>query len=131
LVGCGGDGGNRVSGKVTFKGEPVPAGTIYFKPDGAKGNSGQAGFAAISNGTYDTSAAGGQSAPMGAVIVEVEGIDPNPPQGVDADVTTTLLFSGFTKQIELPAGSSVQDIDVPAEAAQGPTQPAVTPVIVP
>jgi hypothetical protein len=130
-IGCGGDGGNRVTGKVTFKGQPVPAGKVYFKADGAKGNTGQAGYASISNGSYDTSGAGGQAAPTGAVVIEVEGIDPNPPPGADPDVTTTLLFSGYTKQVELPAGSSVQDIDVPESAAQGPAQPAATPVIVP
>ena len=35
-AGCGGDGANRVSGKVTFNGKPLPAGKIYFTPDGAK-----------------------------------------------------------------------------------------------
>jgi hypothetical protein len=131
-IGCGsGDSGGRVSGKVTFKGQPVPAGKVFIKPDGAKGNSGQAGYANITNGTYDTSAAGGQGAVAGAVIIEVEGIDPNPPPGADPDVTTTLLFSGYTKAVELPAGASVQDIDVPAEAANGPPQNAAPIGIVP
>jgi hypothetical protein len=131
VIGCGSDKGGRVSGKVTFKGQPVPAGKIYFKPDASKGNSGQTGFAGISNGTYDTATAGNQGPVAGAVIIEVEGIDPTPPPGASPDVGATLLFSGYTKPIELPTGASVQDIDVPAEAAKGPPQPAASTGIVP
>jgi hypothetical protein len=116
-IGCGSDKGGRVSGKVTFKGQPVPAGKVYIKPDSSKGNSGQTGFASITNGTYDTAAAGGQGGPSGAVIISVEGIDPNPPPGAGPDVTTTLLFPSYDIKAELSAGASVQDIDVPAEAA--------------
>jgi hypothetical protein len=39
---CGGDGTYRVSGKITFNGQPVPAGKIYFMPDGRK-NTGPTG----------------------------------------------------------------------------------------
>jgi hypothetical protein len=131
VVGCGSDKAGRVTGKVTFKGQPVPAGKVYITPDASKGNSGQAGFASIKNGTYDTSAEGGQGAVSGAVIIAVEGIDPNPPPGAGPDVTTTVLFSGYTKPVELQHGASVQDIDVPAEAANGPAQSAAKAVIVP
>lgn len=130
--GCGGGvSGTRVSGKVTFKGQPVPAGKVYIKADPSKNNSGHTGYAAISNGTYDTGAPGGQAGPAGAVILEVEGIDPTPPPGAEPDVTSTLLFSGFTKSAELSGASSVQDIDVPAEAAGGPPQPEAPAVVVP
>ncbi|MGE3821147.1 MAG: hypothetical protein AB7I30_17175 [Isosphaeraceae bacterium] len=34
LAGCGGEPGmTRVNGRVTYKGEPVPSGTVYFSPD--------------------------------------------------------------------------------------------------
>ena len=54
LVGCGGavESGPprfRLSGKVTFDGKPVPAGTIYFEPA-----TGPAGSAQIKDGQYDT-----------------------------------------------------------------------------
>src|SRR5687767_1105392 len=81
LIGCGGDDLGRVSGKVTFKGAPVPAGQVYILPDGSKGNSGPTGFAPITNGTYDTAASGGKGAVKGHVIIAVEGMDPNPPPG--------------------------------------------------
>jgi hypothetical protein len=41
LAGCGADNGltmGRVSGLVTFKGDPVEFGDILFVPDGSKGN---------------------------------------------------------------------------------------------
>lgn len=120
--GCGGGSGNRVSGKVTFKGQPVPAGKVYFAPDTSKGNSGATGYADIKDGAYDTSATEGQGAPTGAVIISVDGFDPTPPPGADPEVTMTKLFTGYQKAVELPAGGSVQDIDVPAEAANQPAQ---------
>ena len=129
--GCGGGSGNRVSGKVTFKGQPVPAGKIYFTPDTSKGNKGATGYADIRDGAYDTSATDGQGAPAGAVIISVDGFDPTPPPGAEPDVTMTKLFAGYQKPVELPAGGSVQDIDVPPEAANGPAQPAEKQVIVP
>jgi hypothetical protein len=122
-IGCGGSTGNRVSGKVTFKGQPVPAGKVYIAPDSAKGNSGQTGHADIKDGAYDT-AAGGQGAVSGAVVITVEGFDPNPPPGAEPDVTSTVLFTGYRKPVELPSGASVQDIDVPADAVNSPAAPA-------
>ncbi len=58
LVGCGGPRKIRprysLSGKVTYRGAPVPHGTIFFQPDGAKGNNGPAVSAPIINGAYET-----------------------------------------------------------------------------
>jgi len=122
-IGCGGSSGNRVSGKVNYKGQPVPAGKVYIAPDTAKGNSGQTGYADIKDGAYDTSLPGGQGAVKGAVVFSVEGFDPTPPPGAGPDVTSTQLFTNYQKPVELPAGASVQDIDVPAEAANAPVGP--------
>ena len=131
-VGCGrAEKGYPVSGKVTFKGQAVPAGKVYILPDGSKGNSGAAGFADIKNGAYDTSAPGGRGAAPGAVIIAVEGIDPNRPPNADPDVTTTVLFARYEMKAELPQSASVQNIDVPAEAANGPPQPEESPGVVP
>lgn len=46
VVGCGSnDAPDRfhISGKVTFAGEPVPAGQIIFEPDASQQNSGPQG----------------------------------------------------------------------------------------
>jgi hypothetical protein len=131
-AGCGGEG-NRVSGKVTFKGAPVPAGKIYFMPDGTKGNNAGTGFADIKDGLYDTSKSGGRGAPAGPVIIAIEGIDPSkPPPKADSDVIATVLFPRYELAADMPSSSSTKDIDVPESAAKGPP-PAkkVGPEIVP
>lgn len=129
-MGCGEKGGH-VSGKVTFKGQPVPSGKVFIMPDASKGNSGSTGFADIKDGAYNTSAAGGRAAPSGHVIFALEGIDPNPPPNADPDVTATVLFARYEMKAELPESGSVIDIDVPDEAALGPPQQQERPVVVP
>lgn len=132
VLGCGGDGTYRVSGKVTFKGQPVPAGKVYFLPDTSKGNSGAIGYADIKDGAYDTSAPGGKGAPGGAVIIAVEGIDPaGPGAKAEPDVTAKVLFPRYETPAELPKSSTTKDIDVPASAAKGPTPPKKSEFIVP
>lgn len=44
----------RVEGTVSFVGQPVPTGTIYFEADPSRGNSGPIGLAAIEQGRYAT-----------------------------------------------------------------------------
>ena len=117
-VGCG-EKGALVSGNVTFKGQPVPEGKVYIVPDSGAGNQGAAGYANIKNGVYDTAAEGGRPATPGAVVLKVEGYDPNPPPNAGPDVTTTRLFAGYEKKAEISGGKTVQDIEVPAEAAKG------------
>jgi hypothetical protein len=124
-LGCGGTG-HRVSGKVTFQGQPVPAGKIYFTPDSSKGNSGPAGYAEIRNGEYDTSSSGGRGVTGGPVIVSIEGFDPSAkPEKADkedkaGDVTAKQLFPKYEVAVELPKGSATKDFDVPASAANPP-----------
>src|SRR5262245_6884959 len=58
-LGCGGTDKKvaQLKGKVTFKGQPVPAGYISFTPDATKGNQGSVKVAQIKDGEYDTSVA--------------------------------------------------------------------------
>jgi hypothetical protein len=133
-LGCGSNDGYRVSGTITFNGQPVPGGKIYFIPDGAKGNKGPTGFADIKNGSYDTSASGGKGAVAGPVIIAVEGLDPSAPPGKadpSGEITAKVLFPRYELEAELPTSSSTKDISVPAEAAKGPTQPKAAPLIIP
>lgn len=44
----------ELSGQVTFKGQPVPVGTIVFVPDESKGNRGPGTSAGIADGRYRT-----------------------------------------------------------------------------
>jgi hypothetical protein len=110
-VGCGGGlRRNDVSGEVHFAGKPIPAGRIYFTPDTAKGNDGPQGFAEIKEGKFDTRD-NGQGAIGGAMIVIVAGND-----GTLGNGAGTPLFDDYSIKADLPATSSTQNFDVPANA---------------
>lgn len=123
IAGCSSDNLTQISGKVIFNGQPVPAGKVYILPDGAKGNSGPAGFADIKDGVYDTKLAGGQGAPPGPVIFAVEGIDPVPPPSAPPDITATVLFPRYEFPGELTSSTTTKDIEVPAAAAHVAQRP--------
>jgi hypothetical protein len=72
LVGCGPKSGLQkvvVRGKVTFNGQPVANGQIYFVP--AKGTKGPVSGAPIKDGQYVVEAKGG--VPVGMHQVKIEG----------------------------------------------------------
>lgn len=119
--GCGGSG-HRISGKVTFDGTPVPAGKIYFIPDGAKGNSGPTGYADIVDGAYDTSSSGGKAAGTGPMIVAIEGFDPaakvNDKTAPEGEELVKALFPRFEMTYDVPGSDSEKDFDVSSEAVK-------------
>lgn len=121
IAGCGGGrDGFDISGKVTFDGQPVPAGKIYFNPDGSKGNSGASGFATIKDGAFDTAAEGGAPHVGGAMIVAIEGMDPSektedPESG---EQIMKVLFPLYETPAELPKETGTMDFDVPATAGE-------------
>jgi hypothetical protein len=108
VVGCSKQSGPpryTVSGTVTFRGEPVPVGTIAFEPDASQGNRGPAGYADIVNGRFQTH--------LGAVggphIVRINGAS-----GPMIDETQdTSLFSDYRTTCDLPQQSTTIDFDVP------------------
>jgi hypothetical protein len=110
LLGCGGVRRVEVSGEVKFGGKPIPAGRIYFTPDSSKGNNGPQGFTAIKDGRFDTRD-GGQGATGGPTIVKIAGND-----GSMGDGRGLPLFDEFSINADLPAESSTQNYDVPANA---------------
>lgn len=118
--GCS-DGGSayRITGTVTFKGQPIPEGRIYFLPDNTKGNTGAGGFAEIKNGKYDTSAPNGRGSVGGPMKVAIEGWDPSGEvKGDDPEVTVASLFHRYETEVDMPKESTSKDFDVPAEAAK-------------
>lgn len=128
LSGCGGDSGYDVAGNVTFDGKPIPAGKIYFMPDGSKGNSGATGYAKIVNGAFDTSAEGGKPIAGGSMIVGVEGLDPSATAAQAAGDTSgeepvKALFPYYKMPAELPEEDTTQDFNVPASAADQTYRP--------
>jgi hypothetical protein len=116
-AGCGGGQGYRVSGKVTFDGQPVPMGKIYFDPDTAAGGSGLSGFAVIVDGTFDTSATGGQGVAGGPTVVRIQGHKKEPADAISGYGPP--LFVEHTVKADLQQGTSTKDFDVPASAAKG------------
>ncbi|QDS98485.1 hypothetical protein [Adhaeretor mobilis] len=111
-LGCN-DGGlerHDLYGKVTFKGEAVPFGTISFRPDRSKGGTGPAGFARILDGEYSTSSSGKGSV-AGPVVVLIEGSAENKP-------LSPSLFPNYKTNIEVSGDSYEFDFNVPETAPQ-------------
>jgi len=82
LAGCSGNGLNlaKVSGTVTYKGQPVKNGTVFFMPDEAKGTKGMPAMAAIAeNGSYVLSTeTTGDGVIVGSHRVGITGLESNP-----------------------------------------------------
>lgn len=111
--GCSGNAGPktyRVSGAISFDGQPVPQGMIVFTPDLSQ-NDGVQGVAAIKDGRYDTQSSGGMGSVGGAMKVSVTGLtaDEKP-------------LCQFDFAVELPREDSVKDIEIPKSAGSKATQ---------
>jgi hypothetical protein len=117
LAGCAGQTGRfDVSGKVTFRGAPVPAGTIVFTPDVAAGNDGLQGIAEIRDGRFDTRGTK-RGGPGGAVVVRIEGFDGKP---FEEHPYGKRLFAPYHVKVSLPRENTTMDFEVPAAAAAPP-----------
>jgi hypothetical protein len=111
-AGCGGPVTYHVSGHVTYDGEPLPAGVIYFDPDVTKSNDGPQGYAIIKDGNYNTSAEGGKGVVGGAYVARIEGFDGRPGEELPLGMP---LFTDFTQTLDLPEDDFQQDFSVSRE----------------
>ena len=109
LVGCddapAGPATFKVSGKVTFDGEPVPAGMVIFVKE--KGNVRVA--CAIEDGYYETQDGKGHLG--GKYSVQIDAKD-----GVKTDVSfngTPMWSSGWATEVDLSEASEKKDFDIP------------------
>lgn len=111
MAGCAREGPRQfdVSGMVTFRGQPIPAGVIQFDPDIANGYDGPQGFAQIKNGVFDTRL-GGRGVRAGPHVVRVQGFD-----GVPANELPlgNRLFADYEIRADVQPGVDIT-IDVPA-----------------
>jgi len=98
-----------VSGTITFEGNPVGKGLIFFDPE--KGTPGTQGFASIENGNYNTAVAGqGKGIRGGGVYsIRINGFDGK--EGPDAPFGQA-LFPEHQFTQELPAQTQTFDYDV-------------------
>ncbi|MBI1249624.1 hypothetical protein GC197_17505 [bacterium] len=110
VLGCSqGDGLKRyrLSGNVTYKGKPVPAGEIQFTPNSREGNSGPGMIVPIKDGHYET--APGKGHLGGAYGVQIVGYDGKANSESDLGVS---LFQPYAKATTLPREDSTLDFDV-------------------
>jgi len=117
-VGCGDSGPVTypVSGNVTYKGQPVPLGSVAFIPNAAQDNtSAIQAYASIIDGTFKTDAGKGHEG--GSYIVKVNGFDGVPIAGGEGmDENGSPLFPEYQMTVDLPEEADEIDIDVPASS---------------
>jgi hypothetical protein len=113
LLGCGQNAGPRryeVSGKVSYRGQPIRVGYINFDPDSSAGNSGPGSMTKIIDGSYRTQP--GKGAVGGPHRVWIVGFDGAPADGLGDG---NPLFKEVLYTVDLPRKPVVQDFDVSDE----------------
>lgn len=117
-AGCGEKGPTRysLSGRVEYRGKPVPAGTITFEPKHMVVNKTTIGEASIKDGRYQTlKEKGVVGGPQTVFISGYNGV-PEPgsgPMGASVFATSTL-------EVDLPDEPSTYDFEVPANVRPMP-----------
>jgi len=102
---------HNLSGKVTFRGKPVPVGLIVFEPDATKGSRGPQGYAQIFDGRYETDKFG-KGAVLGAMNVEITGFPPG--DGSEGNPGAP-LFPPYKTQTQISPETTTLDFDVPIQ----------------
>ena len=105
----------QLSGKVTFKGKPVPAGYVSFMPDSSGGNLGKVKVAQIRDGVYDTAKEADPGLSPGPTVVRIAGFDGKPLWGF---AQGKQIFNPYEVRATVPDGVSAMDFTVPASAAE-------------
>jgi hypothetical protein len=112
IAGCQKSNGlTPVSGRVTWKGNPVPMGNVYIEPDASQGNKGPQCRSSIIKGVFTSRPEFG--AVSGPVIVDVEGLEQPPDKEFPVP-----LFPRYTFKTEIPKGKATLDIVVPEDAGK-------------
>jgi len=112
VTGCGESGPTRfdVTGTVTYKGEPVPYGEIFFEPDASRDNQGPAARATIENGAYATEKEKGVVA--GPIKIRITGYDGNPPPGGGTQPHGKALFPEYADKVDQPEDVATHDFAI-------------------
>jgi len=100
-----------VTGRVTWKGSPVPMGNVSIEPDASQGNKGPQCRSSIIQGVFTSRPEFG--AVSGPVIVDVEGLENRPDREFPVP-----LFPRYTFKTEIPKGKATLDIVVPEDAGK-------------
>lgn len=102
----------QLSGKVTFKGQPVPAGYISFMP--VDGTLGSVRVVQIKDGVYDSAQEKDPGIFSGSMVVTIAGFDGKKIKGFSQGKQ---IFNPYEKRVTVPGGTSTMDFEVPASAA--------------
>lgn len=116
IVGCGAESADRydLSGKVTYKGQPVPIGFMVFEPDAQRSNSGPGARADIKDGKYSTPPNRGHIG--GPHVVHIFGYDGIPYQLSEDGMMNPVgrpLFESKEVRADLPKEAAEQDFMLP------------------
>jgi hypothetical protein len=105
----------QLSGKVTFKGQPVPAGWISFTPDAAAGTLGQVRTLQVKAGAYDSAKESEPGLPPGKYFVRIAGFD-----GVRIPLygQGRQIFNPIEDIFTVPEGTSTKDWEIPDSAGE-------------
>lgn len=106
----------QLSGKVTFKGQPVPAGFISFAPDVASGGLGEMRVLQIKDGVYDSSKEREPGLKPGPYFLRIAGFDGKriPRYGQGKQIFNEVQDLYHT----VPEGESTKDFVIPDSAGE-------------
>src|SRR5438093_12142161 len=96
----------QLSGVVTFKGKPVPAGYISFMPDATGGNLGQVKVAQIKDGVYNTASETNLGIVPGATVIRIAGFDGKKQKGFSQGKQ---IFNPYELRATLAGGTATMD----------------------
>jgi len=116
LVGCSSQPKlAQLSGKLTFKGQPVPAGWIAFTPDVAAGNLGQIKVLQVKDGIFDSSKESEPGLKPGKYNLRIAGFD-----GIKIPLfgQGKQIFNAYTEDFEVPEGTTTKEFIVPPSAGE-------------
>jgi len=105
----------QLSGTVTFKGQPVPAGYISFMPDASKGNLGQVKVAQLRDGVYNTALERDPGISPGPTVIRIAGFDGKKQKGFSQGKQ---IFNPHELRATLAEGTATMDFTVPPSAAE-------------
>lgn len=115
LAGCSGAKPTaQLSGKVTFKGKPVPSGYINFMPDSTKQSYGEVRMVRIKDGDYATKEGNANGIFPGEAVIMISGFDG---QRVDYYPDGKQIFNPWQTTGTVPTGKGTMDFTVPDSAA--------------
>ena len=106
---------SQLSGKVTFKGEPVPAGWISFTPDVGAGGLGPIQLLQIKDGVYDSSKQVPPGINPGPYLIEIAGYNG---KAEPFFVQGKQIFNPIKDSFTVPDGTSAKDFVIPDSAGQ-------------